>query len=372
MRVAHLSTTGLTCGIGEYARKVVQIYQQHGIANLLLTGREANAEPNFENMNWPARIGWFYDTADMKRSQILPEALQYLRDFDATHLIVHYHGGFFPPEVLLDFAVQVMRHGTLIVVVVHNFTENCAAAMRRLNDLGVTLFSHRLTEVVQARAVGVDLVPIPLGIDAGQFLTNRADTPRDFEARPPRIVTTGFLRKHKGAVTLINAMEAVVRHFPAAYLKIQCALYPSNDSIAELIDCQKETSRLGLEKNITLDIRFLDREDLLAELAKADLAVLPYSSSNEGGSATAADCLAVGLPLIVSDAEIFDELRDVALTVPPEAPRVGEAILCVLSDPGLYSSLAERSLSFAHSNAWESIAGAFLATAGSAANLPNN
>ena len=119
--------------------------------------------------------------------------------------------------------------------------------------------------------------------------------------------------------------------------------------------------QLGLQQHVTLDTRFLDREFVHAELARADIAVLPYERSNEGGSGTAADCIAVGLPLVVSDAEIFDEIRDVALTTAPNAASIADTILRVLSNADLYDSLADRSFSYAKANSWESIVGGLLA-----------
>ena len=76
---------------------------------------------------------------------------------------------------------------------------------------------------------------------------------------------------------------------------------------------------------------------------------------------TAADCLAVGLPLIVSDAEIFDEIRESTLTTQSDAQHIADAILRVLSDTETYALLAEQSLSYARANSWNCIAGAFLA-----------
>jgi glycosyltransferase involved in cell wall biosynthesis len=200
-----------------------------------------------------------------------------------------------------------------------------------------------------------------MGIDPCELPEGKSITQRDFRKQPPLIVTTGFLRKHKGVLTLIKAMPKVIEHFVGARLRIQCALYPSDDSRVELEKCKEEIRRLGLEESVILDTRFLEKKYLQYELTKADVAVLPYDASDEGGSATAAGCLAVGLPLIVSDAAIFDELCEVALTVPPNADHVANAIVRVLSDSKLYRDLAVRSSSFARANEWNSIVGAFLA-----------
>ena len=360
LRVAHLSTVGLKCGIGEYTRKIIDIYQQHGISNLLLAGRAANEEPNLADLKVPSEIVWYFDNIEWQHSNIQPRTIQAMLDWGATHLLVQYHPGFYTSDRLYQLVTKAKEHGIAVKVVVHNFTEETVHTMRQLNDLGVLLFSHRMTEVVQARRLGVSLDYIPHGINAPESIETRSIEERDWKQCPPIIATTGFLRRHKGAVTLIQSMVKVREQYPSAILQLRCALYPSEDSQLELEYCSKEIARLNLQDNVIFDTRFLEKSEVYRELAKADIAVLPYEKSNEGSSGTAMDCLAVGLPLIVSDAEIFDEIRDVVLTALPDSRHTSEAILRVLSEPELYASLANQSVSYARSNSWNSVSGAFL------------
>ncbi len=372
MRVAHLSTVGLKCGIGEYTRKIIDTYERHGVSNFLLTARAANEDPNLDGLGIPFCIAWYFDNTEWRSSHILPHALQSMLEWGATHLVVQYHHGFLPPEDLFEFVAQTKSHGIETSIVVHNFTEDVAVAFRHLNELGVTLFSHRMTEVSQAMALGVLLDQVPLGLDVFETGVNRSITHRDWSKQPPVIATTGFLRKHKGVSTLIRCMPDIIKNYPGAKLIIQCALYPSIDSERELESCNREVKRLHLQENVTLDTRFLDKELVFAELAKADVAVLPYDQSNEGGSATATDCMAVGLPLIVSDAEIFDEIRDVVLTTKPSEKETTDSILKILSTPELYAALASKSVTYSRANSWDSVTGAFLAAASKAQPVETN
>lgn len=360
LRVAHLSTVGLKCGIGEYTRKLISVYQDSGISNFILCAQAANEQPDLSGISVPAKMVWFFDNVTWNSSSIEISALQSLLGWKVTHLVVQYHPGYYPAEVLSSFVESVLSHGITVSVVVHNFVEGSTSAMRKLNNLGVTLFSHRTTEVFQAKELGVVLEKVPLAMEFKEGLPPKTIVHRDWVAKPPIIITTGFLRKHKGVVSLIRAMPEVLTKFPGAQLIVQCALYSSEDSKQELKDCEMELTRLGIQGAVRLDTRFLDKDLVLGELAKADLAVLPYEQSNEGGSATAADCMCVGLPLIVSTAEIFDEVRSVALTVPPEVEQISKGILNILADPERYASLVEASLQYANENSWGNIAGVFL------------
>ncbi len=360
LRVAHLSTVGLKCGIGEYTRKLIEVYKERGISNFLLAAEAANEKPTLSDLDVPVDIVWFFDNVTWNTSRIEPQALQRLLEWNATHLIIQYHPGYYPAEMLIDFAKTAKRNGVVVTVIVHNFVDETAAVMRRLNSLNVTLFSHRTTEVFQAKALGVQLEKVPLAMEFREEADAKSQTSRDWTAQPPVIVTTGFLRRHKGVVSLIRSMPKVLEKFPGVQLVVQCALYPSEDSERELLACESEIKQLKLTDVVRLDTRFLDKEVVLDELAKADLAVLPYEQSNEGGSATAADCMCVGLPLIVSDAEIFDEVRAVAFTVQPNVKAISAGIIEVLSNPDLYIALKQNSIAHAQENSWGNFAGGFL------------
>lgn len=360
LRVAHLSTVGLKCGIGEYTRKLMSVYQERGVSNFLLAAEAANEKPTLSGLGIPVDTVWFFDNVTWNSSRIDPRALERLQEWNATHLVIQYHPGYYPAEMLIDFATAAKCQGVVVTVIVHNFVDETAAVMRRLNALGVTLFSHRTTEVLQAKAVGVQLEKVPLAMEFKEGLRAKSLARRDWAVEPPVIVTTGFLRRHKGVVSLIRSMPEVLKKFPGAQLVIQCALYPSEDSESEALICESEIKRLGLADVVRLDTRFLDKDVVLAELAKADLAVLPYEQSNEGGSATAADCMCVGLPLIVSGAEIFDEVRAVVFTVQPTVKAISAGIIEVLSSAELYVTLEQNSIAHAQENSWGNFAGGFL------------
>lgn len=360
VRVAHLSTMGLKCGIGEYTRNIINMYEKKGISNLLLAGRTANEEPDLEKLDISKDIVWFYDNIEWKNSVIDLRAIESMVDWGATHLIIQYHPGFYDPDKLVDFVLQTKEHEILVTVVLHNFVEESAGAMRRLNSMGVPIFSHRMSEVLLAKEYGVVLDQVPLGIDIDESVKSKNIINRNWIQQPPVIITTGFLRKHKGVISLIRAMPSVLQKFPESKLRIQCALYPSEDSRLELKACEKEIIKLNLVDNVILDTEFLEKKLVIDELSKADIAVLPYESSNEGGSATAADCLSVGLPLLISDAEIFDEIREVAITVKAEPDQIASAIIETLLNAEKYNTLSNKSMNYALDNSWGNVAAIFL------------
>jgi FkbM family methyltransferase len=359
-RVAHLSTVGIKCGIAEYTKKIIDIYRENGIENLILTCESAVESPVLTDQRAKSQIAWYYDNKTWSSSQIKPDAISGLVAWGATGVLIQYHPAFYSADTLLAFVKSCLERGVAVAVVVHIFTSKCAAAFRELNTLGIVAFSHRNSEIHAAAVLGVSLELVPLGVDVFEPVRERDITGRDWRERPPIIITNGFLRKHKGARHLIKAMPEILKQFPGARLKVQCSLYPSRDSEEEFQDCQTEIERNNLADHVTLDTRFLDKKDVLTELAKADLAVLPYDNNNEGGSASATDAFAVGLPVVVSTAEIFDGIREVVASTAPTPDSLARQITAILSCPAKYRSLASSSLIYARENSWRNVAGAFL------------
>lgn len=360
LRIAHLSTMGLKCGIGEYSLKLARAYEQFGTANKFFVPRTPKTEPDLSKVKISAKIGWFFDDIEWSGSYIENTFVKDLVDWGASNLIVHYHPGFFSPHCLRELVKKVKEVGVFVVVINHNFDDRSAQVIGELNDLHVRVFSHRFTEINQAREKGVFLNWSPLGVDVNVEFNRKNIFERDWSVCPPTIITTGFLRKHKGAKLLIRAMPRVLEQFPKAVLRVQCALYPSPDSKAEFEACQKEIGNLDLWENCILDARFLDKDQVYSYLTDADISVLPYENSDEGASASANDCLAAGLPLLVSNAEIFNDLQDVAMSIEATPEGIAESIIEVLSNKQIYSSLASRSHSYAMEHSFKRICGAFV------------
>jgi glycosyltransferase involved in cell wall biosynthesis/SAM-dependent methyltransferase len=364
MRIAHLSTVGLKCGIGEYTRKIIEIYSGHGIENFVLACHSANEEPQLEDLKVPSTLAWYFDNTTWSDSHIKPDALQTMLAWKATGVLIQYHPGYYSGDILYEFVSACLQKSIAVTVVVHSFSADNAETFRRLNALGVVLFSHRASEAAKAHEHGVLFDLIPLGVDLQENIKTRLIENRDWRESPPLIVTTGFLRRHKGTVNLIRAMAIVIKTFPGAILRIQCSLYPSEDSRQEKSLCEKEIHRLGIGSSVVMDTRYLTKDEIYAEINKADLAVLPYEKSNEGSSASASDCMAVGLPLIVTDVEIFDEIKAGTLIAKQDPESLAESIIQVLNAPQLYASLAQKSVAYARENSWQNVAGSLLIEVG--------
>lgn len=155
-------------------------------------------------------------------------------------------------------------------------------------------------------------------------------------------------------------MPAVQIEFPGAVLRVHCAEYPSDDSREELRRCREMVDALGLEAHVVFDTTFHEKKEQLTLLCDADLALLAYEQSEEGGSAAAADCLSVGLPLLISGARIFDDVREYACTVEGDAAVWAQEIKEVLRSVEKYDALRTRSIDYAEKHDWDSLVDRFI------------
>jgi glycosyltransferase involved in cell wall biosynthesis len=152
-------------------------------------------------------------------------------------------------------------------------------------------------------------------------------------------------------------MNLLRKRIPGIRLLIQCSLYPSDDSRSEYEKCVAEVTARGLGESVIFDTRFLSIEDLHERVSAADLAILPYDESNEGGSASAATCLAAGVPLLLSRSQIFDESRAGADTLASTTPReIADAIAKVLLVPEEYPRLSAKGTTYANEHSAKVVA----------------
>jgi glycosyltransferase involved in cell wall biosynthesis len=306
-------------------------------------------------------IGWYWDNETWTGGSIDPGVVQRTTEWGATDVVIQYHAAFFSGERLVELARSFMRAGVAVTVVIHNLEGVDRSALRTLRREGCLLLSHSRREVTQARGEGVDLVRMPLLVPVVSLGPARSIRDRDLTERPPLIATVGFIRPHKGIVPLIESMPAVRARFPGARLLLQCALYPSADSRQELESCRKAIERLGLEGAIELDTEFRPIEYVHDRLASADLGVLPYGPSNEGGSASAATLLAAGLPVLLSDSPVFADALDAADVLTDVRPStIATAIVSAFETPQRYEVLAHRAHRYVRLNSAPAIAARLL------------
>jgi len=118
-------------------------------------------------------------------------------------------------------------------------------------------------------------------------------------AIPGRIAYTGLVRRYKNVDGLITAFQAARALNPALTLLI--AGKPSD----KVIEAEVREAR-GDDDSVTLDLRFLDDEDLVGAITSSELVALPYRHMHNSGSALLA--LSLDRPVLVPANDVNADL----------------------------------------------------------------
>jgi len=229
--------------------------------------------------------------------------------------------------------------------------------VRLLSERGCILIAHNRGEIDAALSNGVVLNYLPLLVSKPVGHVSRSIIDRDLKQYPPVIASTGFIRHHKGLPQLIEAMSLVRAAFPGARLLLQCALYPSPDSREEHELCLRTIAATGLGAAVTIDTSFRPIEEVHQLLSAADLVVLPYGPSNEGGSASATTALSSGVPLLVSSSKVFTETKSAAGQLRGTSPsEIADEICRLFQKPDAYGALATKARTYAEENCGATVA----------------
>ena len=162
---------------------------------------------------------------------------------------------------------------------------------------------------------------IPNGLDLAPFHR------RTHERTPRKVTVVANLRPGKGHDVLIDAAAGVLRQVP--------------DATFELIGGGSERRRLeerARAREVAAAFTFAGHcEDVPARLARADVFVLP--SLSEAFPNAVLEAMAAGLPVVASEVGGIPELivhEGTGLLTPPgDARALGQAIVRVMTEPGL-------------------------------------
>ena len=350
--VVHVTTAGQKCGIGEYTKSLIHEIQQQGGSSVVISCKSKKNGLPEKIGRYPSYAGWFYDDEKYVDSHFSVDLHDLIKGFNPDKIVIQYHPAFYSIEVLSGFVDGCLSHGFSVVIDIHKFQVDQLPQLRSLVNRGVVVAVHGKSEQAKAVQLNLEILRSPIGLDVKFPSTRRSIFNRDWIAAPPTLVTTGFVRKHKGIRTVINALSEVQKYYPRARLLIQCAEYPSDDSLEEIRACRNLISELGLGEFVDFDIDFLEKETVFEKISTADLALLAYENSEEGGSAAVNDCFSVALPVLVSPAKIFEDVRHVAMCVDGDFLAWSRAVLSVLNSPAQYADMVNAAEEYALLNSW--------------------
>jgi glycosyltransferase involved in cell wall biosynthesis len=278
--------------------------------------------------------------------------------------VIHFHS---TNSSAAAFLTRLRHLGIPLVATAHNVTSHEQnrwhdAAFRRAYGICDLVIAH--SEVDRERLVGecgldrARIAVIPHG-EYGFF--ERPESRPDRRSARQRLglgdddevaLFFGYIREYKGLDVLLDGWPQVTEARPSARLVIA-----------------GDTGRLGRHDHIELERRaselgavhrfeYIPFEDVGSYFAAADLVALPYRRLSQSGIVYLA--LALGVPVVATTVgglpELLDDEVSALLVAPDDSHALAGAIIRLLAEPELRTTLAAGGRRIADSHSWPKIA----------------
>ncbi len=310
-RLVWISPWQTRCGIAEYSRLMLAALfaRQSGWRVSVLHDERPTSPQIAAPPNVAARCGFVAGEAGL--------AGQLARGIVAERadcVVIQHHAALIAWQSLADLLLHPAVAARRMVVVLHNtqeilgLPEPVRAYLHRALHGADRVIVHTNRDMALLHAFGLNnLQRIMHGCSPVANAPSARPMPPD---GAPLIGCTGFLLPHKGARNLIRAAAALRSSWPDLRLRLVMARYDSRASELEFNACVALARKLRFERQIEWHTSFLPQRRVMELLAQCDLLVLPYGKTQESASGAARIAVASGVPTLVTDQPIFDDLGD--------------------------------------------------------------
>lgn len=353
MRVAIVCNWLTKCGISTYSKylvdalapqvKEVRIFSEHALSTTGVDGPEVDRCWN--------------------RGQCLVPLANRILDWNPDFIVIQHEYGIFPN---LFYFMQLMQYleNVPYVVTLHSVYEHLDKIVYSNAIKNIVVHSSQGKEILIKHGHNSNIHVVPHGcvhFDNVQELWNLCHNPYT-------VLQFGFGFQYKG---VDRALEAIA-HLKTTDNKFENIFYMyllsenehtrnvHNDYYKQLME---KVKALGLEQNVAILRKFQTDQMLNLYLRLAKLAIFPYINNPHNTVYAASGAIRIsmanGIPVVASDAHLFDDLEGV-VPRPPNAVALAREIDEIFSNGEYRQSIVDRSQAFVSQNSWESVARMYL------------
>lgn len=202
---------------------------------------------------------------------------------------------------------------------------------------------------------------IPLGVPDLPFVAPDSVKPELGLQGRMVLLTFGLLGPNKGIESTIGAMPRVVSRCPRTVYLVVGQTHPvirDDGGEAYRATLEKLARELGVERNVVFHDRYVDDEELARFLLAADVCITPYLGAQQSSSSVLAHALAVGKAVVSTRyTHAVDLLSDGSglLVEARNSEAMAEALLSLLEDDALRSSLREKAYLRGRPMVWDAV-----------------
>jgi len=175
------------------------------------------------------------------------------------------------------------------------------------------------------------------------------------------LMTFGLLSRNKGIEYVIEALPAVVEHYPDLVYLVLGATHPhvvayEGESYRESL--QERVHQLGLEDNVLFYDQFVDLKDLKEFIGAANIYITPYLDPEQVVSGTLAYTVGAGKAVISTPyryaKELLDEERGVLVPF-RDSKAISHQILFLLENEAERNAIRKRAYLYGRNMIWPAV-----------------
>jgi len=353
LRLGWISTHNARCGIAAHSEHLLEFFDQNVFEIIILADDQEAIRPDPDNV---LRL-W------SKRDGALTRVKDYLltNGFDAAFF--QHDFSFFDFDDFTDTLLALSDAGIRTFVTFHRtkdleYPRQLVSSQQTTKALHACtrIFVHSLADVNRLRDFGVtgNVVLLAHGvIDRGPLDADAVRTLLGLSDFRPIIGTFGFSLPGKGLTELIHSFALILKAYPAAYLLMINADYPTPESREYRERCRGLVRLLDIEGRVRLINEFLDIQETLFLLSACDTIVYAYQRTEESASGAVRLGLAAGRPVLVTPLPVFSDLSEIVYQLPGTEPReIAQGILALLNDEDRKSEILQRQRDWVRANSW--------------------
>lgn len=261
-----------------------------------------------------------------------------------------------------------------LVTTLHTVLDRPDEAQRRVMDTILAASAQVVVMAAKGRDIlietyGADparIAIIPHGIPDARFETPDRAKRRLGLAGRKVILTFGLIGRNKGIETMIEAMPAILAGSPDALYILMGATHPHllrDEGEAYRESLQARVRALGLEDHVLFINRFVDRPELLEQIAACDIYVTPYPMAAQLTSGALAYSHGAGRPVVSTPywhaAELLADGSGVLVPF-GDPERLGQAVVALLGDEAARLAMGRKAYAASRPTVWAETAARYV------------
>lgn len=350
LRIALICNWRDRCGIATYTEYLINALRPK-VAAIRIFAEDVPCDRSLDEAEGVIRC-W-------KRGESMTPAIQQVLDWQPDLVFVQHEFGIFPKAThflkMLEMIDPIPYVMTFHSVYEHLDKTVCTAYVRNM-----IVHSNEAQACLKRLGHSNNVYVIPHGC---LVYENMEELWNIFQ-NDYTVIQFGFGFAYKGvgmAVDAVKILKDTQPKFKDLFYCYLCSESNHTRTIQERYhrEVQQKVKELGLEENVVVLRGYLSEEYLSNFLRTAKLAIFPYKNNPNsivyGASGAIRKAMACGIPIIASDAHLFDDLEGV-LPRPSDAASLAVEIDRVFSDGEYRQSLKDKNADYIRTNCWDAIA----------------